>query len=56
MNNKTITIILILLAITLYILMPGIIKSNNDYNKYSCATQGLDATCSHELPVNDRLK
>jgi len=56
MNTKTIIIIFIAIAIILYMLMPRIIKDNEAYNNYVCATQGLASDCIHKLPVGEELK
>lgn len=54
MKNKILLTLLILitLVIAYFISVPRL----NEYNKYMCATQGLDATCSHPLPISQRLK
>jgi hypothetical protein len=56
MKKTTIIILTILAAITLYILMPKIIKDNNEYSRYICATQGLASDCIHKLPASEELK
>lgn len=45
MNTKTIIIIVTLLAICMIILMPKIIKDNNEYSAHVCEVEGLNSNC-----------